>query len=141
MPDLDKPLHHGTEIDLGLPALLPDDYVYDVHMRLILYKRISNAKTLNELKELRIELIDRFGLLPETAKNLFDLTALKISTHDLGIKKIDASNQGARIIFEDNANIDPTRLIMLIQTHSDKYRFNGKNTLNIIHPIDRKSVV
>ena len=136
IPELDKPLHHGTEIDIGLPALLPDDYIYDVHTRLILYKRIASATSLHELDELRVELIDRFGLLPEPAKNLFELTALKVATNDLGVKKIDASDKGARIVFEDNANIDPGKLIMLIQTQPEHYRFNGKETLHIIKQLD-----
>lgn len=131
VPDLDKPLHQGTEIDLGLPALLPDDYIGDIHMRLILYKRISNAKDQNELDELRVELIDRFGLLPDAAKNLFALTSLKITTADIGVKKIDATAETARIVFEDNANIDPGKLIMLIQTQSNIYKFNGKDALYI----------
>jgi transcription-repair coupling factor (superfamily II helicase) len=136
IPELDKPLHHGTEIDLGLPALLPDDYIPDVHTRLILYKRISSAASKHELDELRVELIDRFGLLPEQAKNLFELTALKIATDSLGVKKIDASDRGARIVFEQNANIDPGKLIMLIQTQPEHFRFNGKETLHIIKPMD-----
>ncbi|MCW9004501.1 MAG: transcription-repair coupling factor [Gammaproteobacteria bacterium] len=136
IPDLDKPLHHGTEIDLSIPVLLPDDYVYDIHTRLIMYKRLSGAESKEQLDELRVELIDRFGLLPEPAKNLFEITALKIATNDLGVKKIDASAQGARIVFEDNANIDPTKLIKLIQTQPDKYRFNGKDTFNIIGQMD-----
>ncbi|MCW8910054.1 MAG: transcription-repair coupling factor, partial [Gammaproteobacteria bacterium] len=125
-----------TEIDLSIPALLPDDYVYDIHTRLIMYKRLSGAESKEQLDELRVELIDRFGLLPEPAKNLFEITALKIATNDLGVKKIDASAQGARIVFEDNANIDPTKLIKLIQTQPDKYRFNGKDTFNIIGQMD-----
>ena len=135
-PDLDKPLHHGTEIDLGVPALLPDDYIYDVHTRLITYKRISSIESKEHLDELRVELIDRFGLLPEVAKNFFELTALKIATDELGIKKIDASAKGARIVFEENANIDPAKLIMLIQTKPDQYRFNGKDTLHIFREME-----
>jgi len=131
IPDLDKPLHHGTEINLGLPALLPDDYVYDIHTRLILYKRISNTQSITELDEIRVELIDRFGLLPEAAKNLFTLTRLKISSIDVGIKKIDATESTVRIVFSKNASIDPGKLIMLIQTQSDIYKFNGKDTLYI----------
>ncbi|MDH5571466.1 MAG: transcription-repair coupling factor, partial [Gammaproteobacteria bacterium] len=131
IPDLDKPLHHGTEIDLNVPALFPDDYVHDIHTRLIMYKRLSSAESKEQLDELRIELIDRFGLLPDPAKNLFELTALKIATNELGIKKIDASSKGARILFENNAKIDPSKLIMLIQTEPMVFKFNGKDTLNI----------
>ena len=132
IPDLDKPLHQGTEIDLGLPALLPDDYIHDIHTRLILYKRVSNADTLDELKEIRVELIDRFGLLPDAAKNLFALTELKLKTLDIGVQKINATGELVRIVFEENASIDPGKLIMLLQTQPDEYRFNGKDTLNII---------
>ena len=136
IPDLDKPLHHGTEIDLSVAALLPDDYVYDIHTRLIMYKRLSGAESKEQLDELRVELIDRFGLLPEPAKNLFEVTALKIATSELGVKKIDASSNGARILFEDNANIDPTKLILLIQKQPNIYKFNGKETLHITKVMD-----
>jgi transcription-repair coupling factor (superfamily II helicase) len=131
IPNLDKPLHQGTEIGLGLPALLPDDYVYDIHIRLILYKRISNIQSITELDEIRVELIDRFGLLPDAAKNLFSLTRLKILTMSIGIKKVDATENTVRIVFSDKASIDPGKLIMLIQTQSDTYKFNGKDTLYI----------
>jgi len=131
IPDLDKPLHQGTEIGLGLPALLPADYVYDIHTRLILYKRISNTKSVTELDEIRVELIDRFGLLPDAAKNLFAVTQLKILTMDIGITKVDATENTVRIVFSSKANIDPTKLIMLIQTQADTYKFNGKDTLYI----------
>ena len=134
--DLDTPLHHGTEIDLGIPALLPDDYVFDVHERLILYKRISAAKDMGELKELRVELIDRFGLLPDAAKNLFAVTELKLSTQSIGVKKIDATENSARIIFEEQAKIDPTQLILMIQNQSSLYKFNGKDTLYIMKETD-----
>ena len=77
-PNLDRPLKEGTEINLHLPALIPDDYLQDVHMRLVLYKRISNAETEDQLRELQVEMIDRFGLLPEPVKNLFRVTTLKL---------------------------------------------------------------
>ena len=131
IPDLDKPLHRGTEIGLGLPALLPDDYVYDIHTRLILYKRISNIDSMPDLDEIRVELIDRFGLLPDAAKNLFSLTKLKILTMAIGIEKIDATDTTVRIVFSPKARIDPGKLIMLIQTRNDVYKFNGKDTLYI----------
>ena len=134
--DLDTPLHHGTEIDLGIPALLPDDYIYDVHERLILYKRISGTSSLDELKDIRIELIDRFGLLPDAAKNLFAVTELKLSTQGIGVKKIDATENSARIIFEEQAKIDPTQLILMIQNQSSLYKFNGKDTLYIMKETD-----
>ncbi|MDH5570200.1 MAG: transcription-repair coupling factor [Gammaproteobacteria bacterium] len=136
IPDLDKPLHHGTEIDLGVPALLPDDYVHDVHTRLILYKRISSAQTEDALKDIRVELIDRFGLLPDAAKHLFILTELKLATESIGVQKINASANVIRLVFDQNPNIDPTKLILLLQSKPDTYRFNGKDTLHIIKDLD-----
>ena len=132
VPDLDKPIHQGTEIDIGAPALLPDDYIYDVHTRLILYKRISNAHNQHELDELRVELIDRFGLLPDAAKNLFEVTSIKLLTEDIGVEKITAVDALIRIIFNLDANIDPAELISLIQSKPDTYKLNGSNTLMIL---------
>ncbi len=129
--DLDKPIHQGTIIDLGVPALLPDDYIVDIHTRLILYKRISNAPDQHELNEIRVELIDRFGLLPDFAKNLFEVTSLKLLTQNIGVEKITAVDSLVRIIFNMNANIDPARLISLIQSEPQIYKLNGTNTLII----------
>ncbi|MFP4603260.1 MAG: transcription-repair coupling factor, partial [Halochromatium sp.] len=84
-PELDRPLDHGAEIDLGLPALLPDDYLPDVHTRLVTYKRIASAADRAELKDLQVEMIDRFGLLPEPTKALFAVTELKLKVQPYGI--------------------------------------------------------
>ncbi|NBC13519.1 MAG: transcription-repair coupling factor, partial [Gammaproteobacteria bacterium] len=93
-PELDRPLDHGAEIDLGLPALLPDDYLPDVHTRLVTYKRIASAESPAELKDLKVEMIDRFGLLPEPTEHLFAVTALKLKVQPLGIKKLEAGPKG-----------------------------------------------
>jgi transcription-repair coupling factor (superfamily II helicase) len=85
-PDLEAPLHAGVDINLHIPALLPDDYVPDVHLRLILYKRISAAESPEQLRELQVELIDRFGLLPDGARNLMRIAAIKKSAARLGIE-------------------------------------------------------
>jgi len=129
--NLDTPIHQGTEIDLGVPALLPDDYIYDIHTRLILYKRISNASDQQALDEIRVELIDRFGLLPDTAKHLFEVTSLKLLTQNIGVEKITAVDSLIRIIFNLNANIDPAKLISLIQSEPQVFKLNGSNTLII----------
>ena len=144
-PDLDKPLHYGVEIELGVAAFIPDDYIPDIQHRLIQYKRISNAKSQEELKELRIELIDRYGLLPEKVQNLFTVTELKLDIEHINIKKIDANEQGARIVFEQDAVIDPSKLIQMIQTRPQEFRFNGKDTLNLNNVtdncIERKNLI
>ena len=132
VPDLDKPLHSGIEIDLGIPALIPDDYVYDIHQRLMLYKRISNASDQEKLDDIRVELIDRFGLLPDYLKNLFAVTEIKLAAQDIGIKTIEATDWGIKIQFDEKPNINPTKLIEMIQMQSNRYRFDGKHTLRIL---------
>ncbi len=128
-PELDRPLDHGTEIDLHLPALLPEAYIPDVHLRLIQYKRIASAESKEALRELKVEMIDRFGLLPEPAKHLFDITGLKLEVTPLGIRKIEAGPEGGRIHFEERPAIDPARLIGLIQSKPDEYRLDGGERL------------
>lgn len=121
----------SCEIDLGIAALLPSDYVPDVHTRLVLYKRISNAADDADLRELQVELIDRFGLLPEEAQQLFAVTRLKLQAEPLGISKIEAGDSGGRILFKEKPNIDPVKLIQLIQTQSQHYRLDGGQKLHI----------
>ena len=130
-PNLDKPLHSGTEINLHMPALIPDEYLADVHLRLIMYKRIANAIDSEELRELQVEMIDRFGLLPDAVKTLFRVTELRLLATPMGVNKIDASVDGARIIFDDSPNINTGQLIKMIQIQSRRYNFDGKKTLRI----------
>ena len=130
-PDLDKPLHQGTEIDLHIAALIPDDYLNNIHERLILYKRISSAKSKDELKELQIEMIDRFGLLVQPIKNLFSITELKLKYTRLGVKRIDINDKGGRILFNEKPNVDPMKIINLIQTESQTYIIDGNDKLRI----------
>jgi transcription-repair coupling factor (superfamily II helicase) len=128
-PQLDRPLDHGAEIDLAVPALLPDDYVPDVHTRLVMYKRIASAPGREELKDLQVEMIDRFGLLPDPAKNLFEITALKLKVQPFGIKKIEAGPAGGRILFDAEPRIDPARMIELIQTRPKEFKLDGGDKL------------
>ena len=129
-PDLDAPLDTGVDINLHVPALLPDDYVPDVHLRLILYKRLSATTTREELDEFQVELIDRFGLLPEAARNLVRNAAIKQQARALGIEKIDAADAGGYLVFGDNSTIDPLALIKLVQNDSRTYRLKGSHRLN-----------
>lgn len=123
---------HGTEVDLGVPALLPDDYLPDVHSRLQIYKRIANASSVEELDELQVEMIDRFGLLPEAAKNLFTLTTLKLRATPFGIVKIELGDKGGRITFTPQPDIDPMQLIKLLQTRPQEFRLDGQERLKVI---------
>jgi len=131
IPDLDQPLHPGCEIDLLLPALFPADYIPDVHTRLVLYKRIAGCANEPELRDLQVELIDRFGLLPQPAKNLFAIAALKLEAAPLGIRKIEIGAGEGRILFDDAPDIDTGRLIELVQQQPQKYRFEGGDRLRL----------
>ena len=130
-PDLEAPLHAGVEINLHIPALLPEDYIPDVHLRLMLYKRISAAETADELRELQVELIDRFGLLPDGAKNLMRVAAIKKRATRLGIEKIDAADGGGYVVFGAVSRIDPVALIQLVQNDSQRFRLQGSHRLQI----------
>jgi len=134
-PSLEQPLDTHAEIDLHIPALIPDDYLPDVHARLVMYKRIASAANEEELRELQVEMIDRFGLLPEPAKNLFQVTELKLRARPLGIRKIEAGPAGGRIIFNAEANIDPRTIIQLIQTQPRSYKLDGQDKLRFTLPM------
>ena len=128
-PDLDKPLDTGLDINLHEAALLPDDYVPDVHLRLILYKRIASCRNAQELRDLQVELIDRFGLLPEPARNLLRIAGIKRAAAALGIVKIDASDKGGFLQFGSNSNIDPVALVQLVQNSPHDYKLQGTHRL------------
>ncbi|AOV18524.1 transcription-repair coupling factor [Acidihalobacter aeolianus] len=136
LPELERPLDHGAEVDLAMPALLPDDYVSDVHSRLILYKRIASAATEEDLRELQVELIDRFGLLPDPTKHLFEMTRLKLRLAPLGVRKLEAGPQGLRIVFSELTSVDPARLIALLQSDPQCYRLDGQYKLRVTRPLD-----
>ena len=132
LPETDTSLHSGTEINLHAPALFPENYLPDVHMRLILYKRISSVKALDALQELKEEIIDRFGVLPEAGQLLFRATELKIQTTPLGIRKIDAGPRGVRIEFIDKPDVDPGIILRLLQSAPKTYKLDGPNRLRIL---------
>ena len=129
-PDLEGPVDVGVDINLHAPALLPEDYVPDVHLRLILYKRISAAASEEALRELTVELIDRFGLLPDAAKNLMRVAAIKQQAARLGIEKIDAADGGGYLVFGASSHIDPLALVQLVQGDSRTYSLQGSHRLS-----------
>ncbi|WP_122845793.1 transcription-repair coupling factor [Pseudomonas viridiflava] len=136
-PNLDQPLGGGPEINLRVPALIPEAYLPDVHTRLILYKRIANAADEDGLKDLQVEMIDRFGLLPEPTKALVRITQLKLRAEQLGIRKIDAGPQGGRIEFAAETPVDPLTLIKLIQSQPNRYKFEGATLFKFMVPMER----
>jgi len=130
-PELDRPLDHGAEIDLREAALIPEDFLPDVHIRLIMYKRIASAKTEEDLREIQEEMIDRFGLLPEQVRNLFAIGRIKQLAKPIGIRKIDMGEHGGRILFEQQVNLDSAKLIQLIQNDPHRFRLDGQDKLSI----------
>ncbi|MDP2143985.1 MAG: transcription-repair coupling factor [Gallionella sp.] len=129
-PDMTHPLGVTTEINLHSPALLPNDYCGDIHQRLVIYKRLANCATQDDLDEMHQELIDRFGLLPEPAQTLLDSHRLRILAKPLGISKLDASSEAIVIQFIPNPPIDPMKIITLIQ--SRRYvKMSGQDKLRI----------
>jgi len=132
-PSLNDTLGKQTEVELRIPALFPDDYIGDVNMRLAMYKKLANCKDNDEIDELQIELIDRFGLLPQAAKNLVAQSALKLAAAKIGINKIEANELGGTIEFNQDAKIDPGYLIQLIQKQAKRYKFDGPAKLRFIH--------
>jgi transcription-repair coupling factor (superfamily II helicase) len=129
-PDLDAPLGVTTEINLHTPALLPTDYCPDVHERLVIYKRLANCEDDEALDEMQEELIDRFGLLPETGEALIACHRLRIAAKPLGIVKVDASDAAIQLQFNPKADIDPLKLINLLQ-RDKRCRMNGPEKLKI----------
>lgn len=128
-PDLENPISHGAEVNLHVPALIPDDYVPDINGRLTLYKRIASCQEQDELRELQVELIDRFGLLPDPVKNLFRLTSLRLKVEALGIAKIDAGPKGGTVEFESETQVEPFTIVQLIQTQPTKFKLNRGDQL------------
>jgi len=128
-PSLDDALARQTEVELRIPALLPEDYIGDVNQRLSLYKKFANCHTQQEINEVQIECIDRFGLLPPQAKNLVETTLLKVRAKALGIEKIDMNGQGGVIAFSESMQVDPGFIIQLVQKHSREFRFEGNTKL------------
>ncbi len=130
-PDLLAPLQATTDVNLGIPALLPEDYCPDVHERLSLYKRFAGTHDFSDLMGLREELIDRFGALPDQAKSFYETHRLRLEMSGYGIKKIDATPTSIQIQFIPNPPIDPLKIIQLIQT-SKNIKLNGQDKLKVL---------
>ncbi len=128
--DADAAMDGRIEVELHIAALLPEDYLPDVHARLMLYKRIASARSNDELGDLREEIIDRFGVYEEPVENLFRLAALKLEAERFGIRRIDLGRRGGRIEFHATPDIDPMAIIELLQTDPD-YRMEGGEKFKI----------
>ena len=129
IPDIDGPLDSGTEVKLHVPALIPDEYLPDITSRLVLYKRIAASVTQEALREIQVEMIDRFGLLPDATKNLFTQAAIRVRAQRLGIAEIEAGDEGGSISFTDQTQVEPMTLVKLVQGDPKTYGLAGSNKL------------
>jgi len=136
-PALDAPLHHGPEVNLHVPALLPDDYLPDVHLRLTLYKRIAASPDTEQLRELQVEMIDRFGLLPEYAKNLFRIAELKLQSQSLGLHKVDIGPGGGSVTFAKDTRVEVGTLIRYVQQNAKTHRFDGTDKIRFVQKMEQ----
>ncbi|WP_020408772.1 transcription-repair coupling factor [Hahella ganghwensis] len=134
--DLSQPIPNGCDINFRIPALIPDDYLDDVHGRLILYKRIANAADHDALRDLQVEMIDRFGLQPDPVKNLFRQQNIKLSADQIGIAKIDLGIRGGTIEFGHKTKVEPMLLVTLIQREPNRYKLDGGNKLKISESLE-----
>ncbi|WP_445766443.1 transcription-repair coupling factor [Rheinheimera sp.] len=128
-PSLDAMLNQQTEIELRIPALLPDSYIPDVNLRLSCYKKLASARSIEELDEVQVELIDRFGLLPDAAKNLVAISEFKLQAAELGIRRIEANAKGGVVEFADKTAVSPSYIIELIQKQSRIFKLEGGQKL------------
>ena len=115
--------------------MIPDDYLPDVHNRLIMYKRISSATSDDQLRSLEIEMIDRFGLLPPPSKTLFRVARLRVAADALGLTKIDASAGGGALEFGSQTRVDPMAIVTLVQQQPKQFRLEGGTRLRFIHDL------
>ena len=127
-PDLDAPLGITTEIKLHSPALLPESYCPDIHERLVLYKRLAVCETVQQINAIHEELVDRFGLPEQPVKTLIESHHLRLAAKELGIDAIDATSEAVTVTFGKHHQIDPTEIILLIQSDRN-YRLAGADKL------------
>ena len=132
---LDNPLQKNTEINLHTPAIITNSYCGDINERLVLYKRLSALNNYESLMEMKEELIDRFGVMPDQTQSLISFHDLRIFIKQLDIKKIDASNSSIQISFASDSKIDPLKLIKLM-SEDKRCRMNGPDKIKIVITID-----
>ena len=129
IPNLDKPLDEITDIDINEVALIPDNYINDINQRLIMYKKIANSETSDQLDNVVIELINRFGILPRETNNLIDITNMKIKYSKIGIKKLSVTRVSLKISFQNDAQINNEKLIKFINNSQNNVSFTKDNIL------------
>ncbi len=137
LPNADSPLEPvSQEVNLHASTLIPEDYLPDVHARLILYKRISNAASQQALDDLMVEIIDRFGLLPDPLKRLFAVTGLKLASQQLGILKLELGESRGKLEFSNETSVDPIKIVNLVQREANTFKLEGASILRVSKSLD-----
>ncbi len=136
IPDIDTPLGTGTEIKMHLPALIPDDYLPNISTRLVLYKRIAKAQDKEALNDIQVEMIDRFGLLPDATKQLFIQAEVRLRAQALGISEVDVGVAGGSVKFESTTAVPVNVLIGLLQSNPKEFKLAGSDTLRFIRELE-----
>jgi len=136
--DLEGSLHQETEVELHISALIPEDWLGDIHTRLTLYKRIASAADQATLRDLQVEMIDRFGLLPQQTKHLFQIAELRQKARGIGVSRIDFGETGGRMEFAQDTSANPTALLEMIQQQPFDYKLQGPHKLRLT--FDEESV-
>lgn len=137
-PSLEDLTSQQTEVELRMPSLLPDDFIPDVNTRLSFYKRIASAKNEQDLEEIKVELIDRFGRLPDAARNLLDIARLRQQAQKLGIRKLESNEKGGVIEFNEENNVNPVWLIGLLQKQPQHFRLDGPTRLKFMQDLEER---
>ncbi|HBT33139.1 MAG TPA: transcription-repair coupling factor, partial [Pusillimonas sp.] len=138
-PDLESPFDNKCEVNLHAPTLLPADYCPDVHARLGLYKKMAHATCAEDLTSIQEELIDRYGKLPDAARTLLASHQLRLIAEPLGITKIDAGEAQALIQFSAKPNVDPVKIIELVQSQRH-VKLAGQDKLKItMKPVEKNT--
>lgn len=138
-PSLEDLTSNQTEIEMRMPVLLPEDFIPDVNVRLSFYKRIASARNETELDELKVELIDRFGKLPDAARYLLHTAELRQQAQKLGIKRIEGNERGGFIEFGEKNQVDPVYLIGLLQRQPQIYRLEGPTKLKFMQDLSDRA--
>ncbi|ROH20656.1 transcription-repair coupling factor [Klebsiella pneumoniae] len=137
-PSLEDLTSQQTEVELRMPSLLPDDFIPDVNTRLSFYKRIASAKNEQDLEEIKVELIDRFGRLPDAVRNLLDIARLRQQAQKLGIRKLESNEKGGVIEFNEKNNVNPVWLIGLLQKQPQHFRLDGPTRLKFMQDLEER---
>ncbi|WP_225639282.1 transcription-repair coupling factor [Candidatus Profftia sp. (ex Adelges kitamiensis)] len=131
-PALEDITRNQVDIELRIPTLLPDDYIPNVNTRLSFYKRIASAQSNDDLENLKVELIDRFGILPHSACNLIQIAQLRLDCMVIGINRINSDQKGGFLKFSDKNNIEPIILVKLLQNKSHIFSIKNNNQLAFV---------